>query len=152
MKRLDKKSDCAINFSLEMFGDPWSLVIVRDIVYFGKKTYGEFLASDERIGTSVLARRLVSLEKKGILTKKPNKADKRKEVYSLTERGLDLIPILLDLADWGAHHDPQTGASQEWIAAIRTNRETMIEDIRRSVRSGGSLFGGSSRVTREVEL
>jgi len=91
MKRNDKKSDCAINFSLETFGDPWSLLIVRDIIYFGKRTYGEFLASDERIGTSVLARRLAALEKKGILTKTLNKTDKRKEEYRLTSKGLDRI-------------------------------------------------------------
>lgn len=139
MKRLDRKSDCAINFSLETFGDPWSLLIVRDIVYYGKKTYGEFLASDERIGTSVLANRLAALEKNGILVKRPSQTDRRKGEYSLTEKGLDLIPLLLDLTEWGAKHDPGTGASKNWVTEIRTNREAAIERIRSIVVRGGSV-------------
>src|SRR5437762_7785261 len=100
-----RRSDCPINFALETFGDPWSLLIIRDMVYFGKKTYGEFLESDEGIATNILADRLAHLEATGILIKKRHTTDKRKEVYFLTEKGLDLIPILLDLATWGAKHD-----------------------------------------------
>ena len=139
MKRLDRKSDCAINFSLETFGDPWSLLIVRDIVYYGKKTYGEFLASDERIGTSVLANRLAALEKNGILVKRPSQTDRRKDEYSLTEKGLDLIPLLLDLTEWGAKNDLSTGASKNWVTEIRTNREAAIERMRSIVARGGSV-------------
>jgi DNA-binding HxlR family transcriptional regulator len=139
MKRTDRKSDCAINFSLETFGDPWSLLIVRDILYYGNKTYGEFLASDERIGTSVLAYRLAVLEKKGILFKSLSKTDKRKEEYSLTEKGLDLIPLVLDLTEWGAAHDPRTGASRKWIAAIRADRKAVITRVRNIVGKGGSV-------------
>src|SRR5260370_21300313 len=101
-KKQEKRSDCPISFALETFGDRWSLLIVRDIVYFGKKTYGEFLESEEWIATNILASRLVQLEEKGILVKMPHELDKRKEVYMLTEKGLDLIPILVELADWSA--------------------------------------------------
>lgn len=114
MKRVDRKSDCAINFSLENVGDPWTLLIVRDISNHGKKTYSEFLASDERIGTSVLARRLAAMEKSGILTKKSNRRDKRMLEYKLTQKGLDLIPVLNALTAWGATHDPKTGADPKW--------------------------------------
>ncbi|MDB5179336.1 MAG: transcriptional regulator [Patescibacteria group bacterium] len=148
MKRTDRRSDCAINFSLEMFGDPWSLLIVRDIVYFGKKTYGEFLASEERIGTSVLASRLAALEQKGILSKHPSQTDKRKDEYRLTEKGLDLVPVLLDLAEWGAAHDPETGASPDWIAAVRTNREAVTKRTRTVVREGGSVVGNYETVVQ----
>src|SRR6476620_7777135 len=103
-------SDCPISFALETFGDMWSLLIVLDIIYFGKKTYGEFLESDEGIATNILASRLAWLVQTGILVKKPHARDKRKEVYALTEKGLDLIPILLELANWSTQHDPETGA------------------------------------------
>jgi DNA-binding HxlR family transcriptional regulator len=146
MKRTDRKSDCAINYSLEMFGDPWSLLIVRDIVYFGKKTYGEFLASAERIGTSVLARRLAALEKSGVLAKKPSEGDKRKGEYWLTEKGLNLIPIMLDLAYWGAIHDPNTGASQDWIDAISADKQAIIDRTRTIVRNGGSVLADYERI------
>ena len=92
-----RRSDCPINFALEVFGDPWSFLIIRDIVYFGKNTYGEFLASEEGMATNILASRLAHLEHQGILVKKLSERDKRKEEYVLTEKGLDLIPVLVEM-------------------------------------------------------
>lgn len=142
----NRRSDCPINFSLEVFGDKWSLLIVRDMVYFGKKTYGEFLESDEGIATNILASRLLQLEQSGILIKQPSKTDGRRDIYSLTEKGLDLIPVLLEMANWGAHHDPETGAPQEWIALVNAHKEKMIRLIRETVQKGGSIFVGEGSV------
>lgn len=150
MKNQQRRSDCPINFSLQTFGDTWSLLIVRDMVYFGKKTYHEFLASDERIATNILASRLAHLEATGILVKSRDEDDRRKEIYHLTEKGLDLIPILLDLATWGAKHDLQTGAPPEWIAAVNANKPMMIELIRETVRSGGAVFVGPDSVVGKL--
>jgi len=127
---------------LETFGDPWSLLIIRDIIYFGKKTYGEFLASEEGMATNILASRLARLEEQGILVKKPSGQDKRKEEYILTEKGLDLIPILVEMANWSAEHDSQTAAPAAWIALMKADRERMIRLIRETVQSGGSVFAG----------
>lgn len=137
-----KRSDCPINFALETFGDPWSLLIVRDIVYFGKKTYGEFLASEEAIATNILASRLALLEQKGILAKRVCDEDRRKEEYVLTEAGLDLIPVLVEMANWSAEHDPQTGAPPAWISLMKAERDQMIERIRQTVQAGRSVFVG----------
>jgi DNA-binding HxlR family transcriptional regulator len=128
----------------------WSLLIIRDIVYFGKKTYGEFLESDEHIATNILADRLVHLEEKGVLVKKPHPTDKRKEVYGLTEKGLDLIPILLDLANWGAKHDPQTGAPEVWITMVNADRENIIRQVRETVQNGGSIFAGDNSLISKL--
>ena len=87
----DVRSHCSVNYGLEIFGDKWSLLIVRDIVFAGKKTYGEFLKSEEGFATNVLASRLAFLEEQGILSKTPSSADRRKDFYALTEKGLDLI-------------------------------------------------------------
>ena len=141
-----RRSDCPINFSLETFGDPWSLLIVRDIVYFGKKTYGEFLDSEEGIATNILASRLARLEQQGILVKKPSSSDKCKEEYVLTEKGLDLIPVLADLANWSARYDPQTAAPAAWIALMEADRERMIQRIRETVQNGGSVFAGENNL------
>lgn len=149
-KQQQRRSDCPINFSLEAFGDMWSLLIVRDIVYFGKKTYGEFLDSDEKIATNILADRLANMEEKGILLKKPHPKDKRKEVYELTEKGLDIIPILLEMATWGATHDPQTGAPAEWIAMVKADRDNVIQRIRETVQNGGSIFVGVGSVINQL--
>lgn len=152
MKRSDNKSHCPINFSLETFGDHWSLLIIRDIVYFGKKTYGEFIESEEGISSNILASRLAHLEQKGILLKKPHETDKRKEVYLLSEKGLDLIPILLEMAGWGAKFDPETDAPQSWICAVNADRGSMIRLIRDTVQSGGSIFSGPNNVVSKLTI
>lgn len=155
MKRKDIKSHCPINFFLETFGDHWSLLIIRDIIYYGKKTYGEFLTSEERISTNILASRLAHLQQKGILIKKPDSQDKRKETYVLTEKGLDLIPLMLSMAGWGAKYDsetiaPKTDASQRWFTALRKDRERMYQFIRETVKNGGSIFSGSNSVISQI--
>jgi len=145
-----RRSDCPINFALELFGDPWSLLIIRDIVYFGKRTYGEFLASEEGMATNILASRLTHLEQQGILMKRHSEQDKRKEEYVLTEKGLDLIPILVEMADWSARHDPRTAAPPAWIALMRAGREGMIQRIRETVQNGGCVFVGEKSLIAQL--
>ena len=140
MKRADSKSHCPVNFALESFGDTWSLLIVRDIAFWGKHTYSEFLDSSEGIATNVLADRLESLEKKGILFKTPHKSDRRKEVYALTQKGLDLIPILLEMSNWSSVHDLQTTAPRPLVASIMADRTNAYRRIQDKVRTGGFLF------------
>src|SRR5437016_7394912 len=137
-----KRSDCPINFALELFGDPWSLLIIRDIVYFGKITYGEFLASEEGMATNILASRLAHLEHQGILVKQLFEKDKRKEEYVLTEKGLDLIPVLVEMANWSAQHDLRTAAPAAWTALMNAESETMIRVIHKTVQNGRTVVVG----------
>lgn len=148
MKRTDNKSHCPVNFALETFGDAWSLLIVRDIVFWGKRTYGEFLDSGESIATNVLAARLAHLESRGILSKGPHESDRRKEVYALTEKGLALIPILLEMSGWSATYDPETTAPKQFVDAVYADRAGMFIRIQELVRRGGSLFGGESGMVK----
>ncbi|MES2068816.1 MAG: helix-turn-helix domain-containing protein [Pseudomonadota bacterium] len=148
MKRAENKSHCPVNFALETFGDSWSLLIVRDIVFWGKRTYGEFLDSSEGIATNVLAARLAHLEQKGVLSKGPHEADKRKDVYRLTEKGLALIPVLLEMSGWSAQHDPETTAPQQFVASVYADRDKMFRIVQDTVRAGGSLFGGERRLVQ----
>lgn len=148
MKRAGNKSHCPVNFALEAFGDAWSLLIVRDIVFWGKKTYGEFLDSAEGIATNILAARLTHLEQKGILAKEPHETDRRKEIYTLTEKGLALIPILLEMSGWSAQYDPETTAPRKFVAAVYADREKMFRLIQDTVRAGGSLFGGEKPLVK----
>ena len=145
-----RRSDCPVNFALETFGDPWSLLIIRDIVYFGKKTYGEFIASEEGLATNILASRLAHLEQQGILVKKPSPADKRKEEYALTEKGLDLIPVLVEMANWSAEYDPDTAAPAAWIALMKADREKMIRLMQETVQSGGAIFVGEKSLVGQL--
>ncbi|TDF94811.1 transcriptional regulator [Paenibacillus piri] len=152
MKRSDNKSRCPINFSLETIGDNWSMLIVRDIVYFGKKTFNEFLHSEEGISTNILTARLIHLEQKNVLSKMPHPTDKRKEVYCLTEKGLNLIPILLELAIWGFTHDEKTEAPQSWFDVIQADKEKVIDLVRETVKRGGSIFVGSDSVVSKLRI
>ena len=138
----DVRSHCSVNYGLEIFGDKWSLLIVRDIVFAGKKTYGEFLKSEEGFATNILASRLAFLEEQGILSKAPSSADRRKDLYTLTEKGLDLIPILLDIVVWSAKHDPKSNARRrkEFIARLNRSAQKVSEEVKELVRNGGCIF------------
>lgn len=100
-QRKQSRSDCPISFSLELVGDIWSLLIIRDIVYANKQTFNDFLSSDEHIARNILADRLTTLTEKGIIHRTPHHSDKRKEVYTLTNKGMALIPVLQALSAWG---------------------------------------------------
>lgn len=135
MKATEKRSDCPINFALETFGDKWSLLIVRDIVFHGKRTYGEFLESREGIATNILADRLALLQREDILSRMPHPTDKRKEIFILTEKGLDLIPVLLQIEAWSARHDPKTDAPQELVSRIEKDVKKVSQKFRDAVQA-----------------
>lgn len=136
------RSHCPVNYGVELFGDRWSLLIIRDIVFKGKKTYGEFLKSEEGIATNILASRLAFLEQQGILSKAPSPTDGRKDFYTLTEKGLDLIPILLNIILWSAQHD----AKSHWLPGkdfgtrLRQNPMQVSDEVKALVRNGGCVF------------
>jgi DNA-binding HxlR family transcriptional regulator len=128
MKRTDTKSHCPINFALETFGDMWSLLIVRDIINYQKTTYGEFLDSEEKISTNILADRLARLEESGIIRKEKSATDKRKDQYTLTQKGIDLYPMMIEMALWSAKYDPKTIVTEEFVARAREDREELIRE------------------------
>lgn len=135
------RSDCPINFSLEAVGDSWSLLIVRDIAFWGKRTYGEFLRSHEGIATNILSRRLKKLEAEGILTKALDPSDKRRDIYSLTEKGLDLIPVVMELGAWAAKYDPrQPEEFRQFVTMVRADQVNLTRKFIDLVRSGGAIF------------
>lgn len=151
MKRSSGKSHCPINFGLETFGDPWSLLVVRDIVYFGKHTFNEFLASEEGIAPSVLSARLDGLVAAGVLSKDKDPADRRRVSYNLTEQGLRTIPILVEIADWSVDADPDTGAPAEWVVMVRADKPAMINKIIETVRDGRAVFVGEDSLIAELQ-
>src|SRR5215831_49494 len=105
MKKTTRRSHCPINAALEMFGDRWSLLIIRDLMFRGRRTYKEFLEADEGIATNILASRLKSLTAHGIITTRPDSGDGRKVIYTLTKKGIDLAPILVSLVVWASRYE-----------------------------------------------
>lgn len=129
MKKTARKSDCPIHFALEIFGDRWTLLIIRDLIFKGKKYYGEFLASEEKIATNILADRLAQLEQAGIVTKKQDEQHKSKQVYRLSPKGLDLLPMLTEMILWSAKYDPHTAADSGFVALATADREALYERV-----------------------
>ncbi|WP_310621240.1 winged helix-turn-helix transcriptional regulator [Flexibacterium corallicola] len=117
------RSSCPINFGLELFGDTWSLLIIRDLIFNGKQTYGEFLTSAEGISTNILGNRLQKLEGAGILQKRVADDNKKVFLYSLTEKGTRLAPVLVEMIIWGAENgvaDPESAKNlSEWGRSLR---------------------------------
>jgi len=95
-----KKSDCPQYLALEVIGDKWTLLIIRDMIISGKRYFGEFLKSKEKIASNILTNRLQSLEKEGIIYKTKDTEHKQKIIYLLTEKGIDLFPILMENTRW----------------------------------------------------
>jgi DNA-binding HxlR family transcriptional regulator len=126
-----------VSISLELFGDRWSLLIIRDLMVRGFKTFKEFQESGEGIATNILADRLQKLEAAGILSAKAEEKDRRKMNYRLTKKGIDLAPVLLELLIWGARHE-ETRAPCALIASLEKNREGFLAEVRRRWRERDS--------------
>jgi DNA-binding HxlR family transcriptional regulator len=124
-----RRSDCPISFALDLFGDRWTLLVVRDLAFKGKNSFGEFLASDEGIARNILADRLASLEAQGFVEKRPDPDDGRRSIYRLTERGLGLIPVLVEMILWSAREDPSTAADAAFVEEATRDREGLIRRL-----------------------
>jgi len=100
-----KPVSCPLNRFLELFGDRWTLLIVRDLLFGEKHEFGEFLSAQEGIATNMLADRLRRLERLGVVTRRPHPTDARKRVYSLSIKGVELAPVLIEAARWSEAHE-----------------------------------------------
>lgn len=152
MKRAENKSACPINYTLEIFGDIWSLLILRDMAALGKQTFGEFLESPEHISPSVLADRLEHLLRHGIITKHPDPTDRRKPVYRLTEKGLDALPLLYEFAWFGSYHSAAPQAPPAWFASMKHDRRAVLNAWRQALIEGSSFVYGPNSVANKLGL
>ncbi len=125
-----RRSGCPVSISLERFGDRWSLLIIRDLMVRGYRTFKEFQESGEGIATNVLTERLRKLQEAGILTAEINQSDMRRVNYRLTEKGIDLAPVMLELLIWAARHE-ETAAPCVLIDNMEQNRSAVLAEVRR---------------------
>ena len=125
-----QRSGCPISVSLEMFGDRWSLLVVRDLMFYGLRSYREFLAAGEGIATNVLAERLERLEGAGIISRRADPSDGRKVVYLLTKKGIDLAPMLVEMIIWAARYE-NTEAPPQLVRRMVRNRARYVAQVRK---------------------
>jgi DNA-binding HxlR family transcriptional regulator len=129
------RSDCPLNFGLELFGDRWTLLIIRDLMFFNKRFFNEFLSSAEGISTSILADRLELLEKGGMISKGRVEEHKQKIAYRLTEKAIDLLPIILEIGLWSERYaaDQLTPHRELILGGIRKNKTVGIKQMKQKL-------------------
>jgi DNA-binding HxlR family transcriptional regulator len=121
------RSDCPLNYGIEIFGDKWTLLIIRDLMFFQKRHFNELLSSAEGIATNLLADRLAMLEKEKIIRKEKDSQHKQKIIYSLTPKGIDLVPIILSIGLWSEKYA---------TIKLNPNRDIIIGEAKKSLSKG----------------
>ncbi len=123
-----RRSGCPLNASVEMLGDRWSLLIIRDMMLRGSRTFKEFLQSYEGIASNILADRLRKLAAYGIISTQQDPSDGRKQIYALTKKGIDLAPVLTEMVLWAAAHE-ETG-NQALVQQMKKDKKQFLAAVR----------------------
>lgn len=132
---IKRRSDCPISFGLDVFGDKWTLLVLRDIMFYHRTRFSDF-APQERIATNILTDRLGRLEAFGIIGKARDAERKNQYVYSVTQKGKDLLPTLIDVTLWGLRYDPGSLASKEYIERIESEPRQLVQEITGAINAG----------------
>ena len=136
---VDKKTQswagCPVRFGMSQFGDKWSFLIIRDLMFKGRKYYNEFLEAGEGISTNILASRLADLERNGIVSKTQDTVKRSKYVYALTEKGIALMPMMLAMIDWAEKYDPETEVPVEFAQQLREQPEQLRQQLLMSLEN-----------------
>jgi DNA-binding HxlR family transcriptional regulator len=127
-RAITNRSDCPISYALDLVGDKWTLLILRDMIFAGKTSYGDFLKSDEKIATNILADRLNTLTDEGFVIKEVSEVNKSKITYSLTQKGISVLPIIIELSIWGSNNSP-TELNNALPDIFRKDKEKTIKDF-----------------------
>jgi len=129
-----RRSDCPISYALDLFGDKWTLLIIRDMLFKQKQRYGQFAESEEKISTNILADRLARLEGEELVTKEADPENGRQVVYALTSKGLDLAPMLIEMILWSAKYDRHSAADRTFIRKAMSDRGQLVKDVKSRAR------------------
>jgi len=122
-----RRSDCPLGISLDVFGDKWSLLIIRDMMFGNKCTYNDFLKSGEGIATNILASRLKGLEENGVIEKSEHPDSKAKILYKLTAKGIDLMPVIMEVYIWSEKYYEMPTDLKATIKEAKKNKEEFIK-------------------------
>jgi len=132
-----RRSDCPVSVALDLLGDKWSLLIIRDMLLFDKHYFGEFLAATESISTNLLTDRLRRLEKVGIVTRSVDPQNAAKIRYALTGMGVDLLPVMLQLIGWGGKYF-ETAAPASFLKRLRSDPQGVEAKFRKKLAANAS--------------
>ena len=139
MKTLTKRSECPLSSSLDIFGDKWSLLIIRDMMFFNKSTYGEFLKSAEGIATNILAARLQNLEENKLIEKLEHPDSKAKVLYKITQKAIDLLPIIVEIHLWAEKYFDIPADIKAMIKETKKDKQEFIKAMTKQLKVQASL-------------
>ncbi len=131
----DSSPRCPISFAMDSFGDRWSLLVIRDMMLWGKRRYSEFLASGEGISTNILADRLKQMQRLGLVEKFRDPSNGKTSVYLLTDKGLSLFPVLLEVIRWGLQHDEHSMVPDPIAAALLDDSQALATAVAEQIKS-----------------
>lgn len=134
MANKKKRSECPLSSSLDIWGDKWSLLIIRDLMFTKKCTYGDFLKSEEGIATNILASRLQGLEENNIIEKLDHPESKAKVLYKLTQKGIDLLPIIVEIHLWAEKYIPIPNEIKAIITEAKKDKEGFIKFMTKELK------------------
>ena len=135
METSKKRSDCPLSSSLDVFGDKWSLLIIRDLLFYKKSTYNDFLKSEEGIATNILASRLKALEENGVIEKSAHPDSKAKNLYKLTTKGIDLLPIIMEVYIWSDKYLALPADVKAIIKEVKKDKDKFIREVTKELKS-----------------
>jgi DNA-binding HxlR family transcriptional regulator len=138
MSKNKKRSDCPVSSSLDVWGDKWSLLIVRDLIFAKQCTYGDFLKSEEKIATNILASRLQMLEENNIITKLDHPDSKAKVLYQLTQKGIDLLPLMIEINLWAEKYYDLPADRKAMLKEVKMDKENFIKTMTKALKKSSS--------------
>lgn len=137
MKKFTNRSLCPISTALDIFGDKWTLLVVRDIIFEGKSSYKEFMQSEEKMATNILADRLVILEAQGLIVKEKAPGNRSRHLYRPTQKAIALIPVIAELILWGNTYYPDTYTHPESLLKdLRTDKTKTVQAYTKKLTAG----------------
>ena len=136
MNKARKRSDCPVSCSLDIWGDKWSLLIIRDLMFSKECTYGDFLKAPEGIATNILASRLQALEENEIIEKLDHPESKAKVLYRLTRKGIDLLPVMIEINLWAEKYFPIPADRKAMLREVKKDKTAFIKSMTKELRQG----------------
>jgi len=137
MNTIKKRSDCPVSNSLDIWGDKWSLLIIRDLMFAKECTYGDFLKAKEGIATNILASRLQTLEENKIIEKLDHPESKAKVLYRLTKKGIDLLPLMIEINLWAEKYFPIPADRKAMLKEVKKDKPGFIKAMMKELERQG---------------
>jgi DNA-binding HxlR family transcriptional regulator len=137
LMKLKKRSDCPVSSSLDIWGDKWSLLIIRDLMFAKECTYGDFLKAPEGIATNILASRLQALEENKLIEKLEHPESKAKVLYRLTKKGIDLLPIMIEINLWAEKYFPMSADRKAMLKEVKKDKTAFIKSMNKELERQG---------------